>query len=72
MIRYYNTTMILQTFYFLFDLSRFLTEPENGILSTLFMLDILMIWDSSVALKNAWMVLRLLSIAQVLYRRLCA
>ncbi len=62
--------MILLLFYILFDLSRFLTEPENHLLSSLLVLDILMCWDSSPHLANAWMVLRLLSIAQVIYRRI--
>ncbi len=62
--------MILLTFHFLLDLSRFLAEPENPILSTLVVLDTLMFWDSSPNLWNAWMMLRILSYTQVVYRRL--
>lgn len=61
--------MFLLLFHTLVDLSRFLVEPENPILSTLLVLDILMAWDSSPYLWNAWMALRLMSFAQVLYRR---
>ncbi len=62
--------MILQIFYLLFDLSRFLVEPTNHLLSSLLVLDLLMFWDSSPHLANAWIVLRLLSIAQEVWRRL--